>query len=112
MAVTVDGRLKKLEAQSSPNNEEEITFNIYLVKAKKDNTFIRRLWRDGKYVSIDPKSLGIEKAKPIKIVPKVVEPPLSIAVPKEEEIREHEETPEERMERIKRAIYEEFGNDY
>jgi hypothetical protein len=110
MGITVDNRIKKLEALSSPNNEDEITFNIYLVKTKKDNTVIRRLFPDGKYISIDPKLLGIEKAKPIKVIPKVIEPPIAIAVP--EAAPPHEETPEERIERIKLEIYKEFGNDY
>jgi hypothetical protein len=112
MAVTVDGRLKKLEAQTSPNNEDEITFNIYLVKAKKDGSILRREYPDGKYVSIDPKLLGIEKAKPIKVIPKEIEPPIAIAVPKEDEIAAHDETAEERVERIKEQIYRDFNNEY
>jgi hypothetical protein len=110
MGITVDGRLKKLEAQSGPQNEDDITFNIYLVKAKKDGSILRRLWPDGKYESIDPKILGIEKAKPIKVIPKEIEPPIAIAVP--EVAKPHDETPEERIERIKLEIYREFGNDY
>jgi len=112
MAITVDGRLKKLEAQTNPQNEDDITFNIYLVKAKKDGSIIRREYPDGKYVSINPKLLGIEKVKQIKIVPKEIELPIAIAVPKGEDIATHEETSEERIERIKLEIYREFGNDY
>jgi hypothetical protein len=112
MTETLESKIRKLEGKNGPAIDDEITFNIYLVKAKKDGSILRREYPDGKYVSIDPKLLGIEKVKQIKIVPKEIELPIAIAVPKGEEIATHEETPEERIERIKLEIYREFGNDY
>jgi hypothetical protein len=113
MVQTVDSRLAKLEARNGPAIDDDITFTVYLVKPKGDGSMLRRGWPDGKYSKIDPKSLGIEPYKATtKHAPKIVEPPVTIAVPKENEIQAHEETPEERIERIKQQIYEEFGNDY
>lgn len=85
MVETLESKIRKLEAKNGPTSDDDITFDIFLVKPKEDGSMLRRSWPEGKYKKIDPKSLGIAPYKPMRAAPKVVEPPVAINVPKEEE---------------------------
>lgn len=111
MVETIESKIRKLEGKAGPTQDEDISFSVFLIKPKKDGTYARREWPDGKYSKVDAKALGIEPYTPTtKHAPKVVEPPVAIAVP-EARPAPITESPAERMVRIQQMIDEDFGYD-